>query len=85
MIDLWADAIETIRSTVLVEIFDYLEETRRRLLCQEFCTDSIECNGMALGCLMIEEFKKLQTYEENKFEEMIQQIKDTGANLTICQ
>ncbi|ORY81604.1 chaperonin-containing T-complex epsilon subunit Cct5 [Protomyces lactucae-debilis] len=33
----------------------------------------------------VEEFKKLQTYEKEKFEEMISQIKDTGANLVICQ
>lgn len=33
----------------------------------------------------VEEFKKLQTYEREKFIEMIQQIKDAGANLVICQ
>ncbi len=33
----------------------------------------------------VEEFKKLQTYEKDKFTEMIKQIKDTGANLVICQ
>lgn len=33
----------------------------------------------------VEEFKKLQNYEHEKFVEMIQQIKDTGANLAICQ
>ncbi|KAK3295155.1 chaperonin Cpn60/TCP-1 family [Chaetomium fimeti] len=33
----------------------------------------------------VEEFKKLQTYEREKFIEMIQQIKDAGANLAICQ
>ncbi|MCJ1291311.1 T-complex protein 1 subunit epsilon [Xylographa carneopallida] len=33
----------------------------------------------------VEEFKKLQTYEKNKFAEMIEQIKATGANLVICQ
>lgn len=33
----------------------------------------------------VEEFKKLQQYERSKFEEMIQQIKDTGANVVICQ
>ncbi|KAI8965089.1 chaperonin Cpn60/TCP-1 family [Daldinia sp. FL1419] len=33
----------------------------------------------------VEEFKKLQNYEREKFIEMIQQIKDTGANLAICQ
>ena len=33
----------------------------------------------------VEEYKKLQTYEKSKFMEMIQQIKDTGANLVICQ
>ena len=33
----------------------------------------------------VEEFKKLQQYERNKFTEMIQQIKDTGANVVICQ
>ena len=33
----------------------------------------------------VEEFKKLQNYEKNKFTEMIEQIKATGANLVICQ
>lgn len=33
----------------------------------------------------VEEFKKLQNYEKDKFIEMIQQIKATGANLAICQ
>ncbi len=38
-----------------------------------------------LDITTVEEFKKLQTYEKDKFAEMIQQIKDTGANLVICQ
>jgi T-complex protein 1 subunit epsilon len=38
-----------------------------------------------LDITSVEEFKKLQQYEKNKFTEMIQQIKDTGANLVICQ
>ncbi|RPB29526.1 hypothetical protein L211DRAFT_832230 [Terfezia boudieri ATCC MYA-4762] len=38
-----------------------------------------------LDITSVEEFKKLQTYEKNKFDEMIKQIKDTGANLVICQ
>ena len=33
----------------------------------------------------VEEYKKLQTYEREKFEEMIKMVKDTGANLVICQ
>ena len=33
----------------------------------------------------VEEFKKLQTYESDKFKEMIQRVKDAGANLVICQ
>ncbi|KAF4553003.1 T-complex protein 1 subunit epsilon-like protein [Elsinoe fawcettii] len=33
----------------------------------------------------VEEFKRLQQYERSKFEEMITQIKDTGANVVICQ
>lgn len=38
-----------------------------------------------LDITSVEEYKKLQTYEKEKFEEMIRQIKDTGANLVICQ
>lgn len=38
-----------------------------------------------LDITTVEEFKKLQNYEREKFIEMIQQIKDTGANLAICQ
>lgn len=38
-----------------------------------------------LDITTVEEFRKLQTYEKEKFTEMISQIKDTGANLVICQ
>lgn len=33
----------------------------------------------------VEEYRKLQIYEKDKFTEMIKQIKDAGANLVICQ
>lgn len=33
----------------------------------------------------VADYKKLQEYEAAKFEEMIKQVKDTGANLVICQ
>ena len=33
----------------------------------------------------VEEFKKLQSYEAAKFEEMIQKLKNAGANVIICQ
>lgn len=33
----------------------------------------------------VEEFKRLQTYEQQKFVEMIKQVKDAGANFVICQ
>ncbi|KKZ68604.1 T-complex protein 1 subunit epsilon [[Emmonsia] crescens] len=38
-----------------------------------------------LDITSVEEFKKLQAYETDKFTEMIQQLKATGANLVICQ
>jgi T-complex protein 1 subunit epsilon len=38
-----------------------------------------------LDITTVEEFKKLQNYESNKFTEMIEQIKNTGANVVICQ
>jgi T-complex protein 1 subunit epsilon len=38
-----------------------------------------------LDITSVEEFKKLQNYETNKFTEMIEQIKNTGANVVICQ
>lgn len=38
-----------------------------------------------LDITSVEEFKKLQEYEQTKFAEMIQQLKDSGANLVICQ
>jgi T-complex protein 1 subunit epsilon len=38
-----------------------------------------------LDITSVEEFKKLQHYEANKFTEMIDQIKNTGANVVICQ
>ena len=33
----------------------------------------------------MEDYKKLREYEKEKFEEMVRQVKDTGANLAICQ
>lgn len=33
----------------------------------------------------VEEYQKLQEYEKAKFEEMIKQVKDSGANFVICQ
>ncbi|KAK9326187.1 chaperonin Cpn60/TCP-1 family [Lipomyces orientalis] len=38
-----------------------------------------------LDITTVEEFKKLQSYEREKFMEMIKQVKDTGASLVICQ
>ncbi|KAF5117001.1 hypothetical protein DV495_001023 [Geotrichum candidum] len=38
-----------------------------------------------LDITSVEEFKKLQTYEHDKFTEMIKYVKDSGANLVICQ
>ncbi|QIX02309.1 hypothetical protein AMS68_007826 [Peltaster fructicola] len=38
-----------------------------------------------LDITSVAEFKELQKYERSKFEEMIKQIKDTGANVVICQ
>ncbi|KAL8829713.1 MAG: hypothetical protein Q9170_006052 [Blastenia crenularia] len=38
-----------------------------------------------LDITTVEEFRKLQAYEQHKFVEMIEQIKATGANLVICQ
>lgn len=33
----------------------------------------------------VEDYRKLRDYEKAKFEEMIKQVKDSGANLAICQ
>ena len=38
-----------------------------------------------LDITSVAEYKELQKYEQTKFTEMIQQIKDTGANVVICQ
>ncbi|NXO03501.1 TCPE protein, partial [Rhinopomastus cyanomelas] len=38
-----------------------------------------------LDVTSVEDYKALQKYEKEKFEEMVKQIKDTGANLAICQ
>ncbi|EDL82645.1 chaperonin subunit 5 (epsilon), isoform CRA_a [Rattus norvegicus] len=38
-----------------------------------------------LDVTSVEDYKALQKYEKEKFEEMIAQIKETGANLAICQ
>ncbi|KAI7882228.1 T-complex protein 1 subunit epsilon [Lichtheimia hyalospora FSU 10163] len=38
-----------------------------------------------LDITSVEEYKKLQEYEKSKFEDMIKKVKDSGANLVICQ
>lgn len=38
-----------------------------------------------LDITSVEEYKKLQVYETEKFQDMIKKVKDTGANLVICQ
>ncbi|KAI8896933.1 chaperonin Cpn60/TCP-1 family [Globomyces pollinis-pini] len=38
-----------------------------------------------LDIASVEEYQKLQQYEKDKFEEMVKQVKDAGANLVICQ
>lgn len=38
-----------------------------------------------LDITSVEEYKKLREYEKEKFEDMIRMVKDTGANLVICQ
>ncbi|KAF8843677.1 hypothetical protein BDN67DRAFT_109656 [Paxillus ammoniavirescens] len=38
-----------------------------------------------LDITTVEEYKKLRDYEKGKFEDMIKMVKDTGANLVICQ
>ncbi|KIK99986.1 hypothetical protein PAXRUDRAFT_822170 [Paxillus rubicundulus Ve08.2h10] len=38
-----------------------------------------------LDITTVEEYNKLRDYEKEKFEDMIKMVKDTGANLVICQ
>jgi chaperonin GroEL (HSP60 family) len=38
-----------------------------------------------LDITSVEEFKRLREYEKEKFADMIKRVKDTGANLVICQ
>ena len=38
-----------------------------------------------LDITSVEEFKRLREYEKDKFADMIKRVKDTGANLVICQ
>lgn len=38
-----------------------------------------------LDITSVEEYKKLREYEKEKFTDMIKRVKDTGANLVICQ
>ena len=33
----------------------------------------------------VEDYRNLRKYEHDKFEQMVQQVKDSGANLVICQ
>ncbi|KAI8867790.1 hypothetical protein GQ42DRAFT_50901 [Ramicandelaber brevisporus] len=39
----------------------------------------------SLDLSSVEEFVKLQNYEREQFESMIKRIKDTGANMVVCQ
>jgi T-complex protein 1 subunit epsilon len=38
-----------------------------------------------LDITSVDEYRKLQTYEREKFADMIARVKETGANLVICQ
>lgn len=38
-----------------------------------------------LAITSVEDYKKLQAYEKERFEQMIKQVKDTDANLVNCQ
>lgn len=38
-----------------------------------------------LDITTVAEYQALQTYEKEKFEQMVKQVKDSGANLVICQ
>jgi len=38
-----------------------------------------------LDITTVEDYRALRKYETQKFEDMVQQVKDTGANLVICQ
>lgn len=38
-----------------------------------------------LDVASVEDYQKLREYEREKFEQMVKQVKDTGANLAICQ
>lgn len=38
-----------------------------------------------LDITSVDEYKKLREYEKEKFMDMIKRVKDTGANLVICQ
>ncbi|KAJ1307582.1 hypothetical protein OPQ81_001679 [Rhizoctonia solani] len=38
-----------------------------------------------LDITSVDEYKKLREYEKEKFNDMIKRVKDTGANLVICQ
>merc|ERR1712170_77959 len=38
-----------------------------------------------LDITSVEDYRNLRKYEQEKFEEMVQQVKDAGANLAICQ
>ncbi|XP_065053028.1 T-complex protein 1 subunit epsilon-like [Rhopilema esculentum] len=40
-------------------------------------------NSLQISC--VEDYRKLRKYEQEKFQEMIKQVKDSGANLALCQ
>ena len=38
-----------------------------------------------LDVTSVEDYRSLRKYEQEKFEEIVQKVKDAGANLVICQ
>jgi T-complex protein 1 subunit epsilon len=38
-----------------------------------------------LSITSVDDYRKLEAYEKEVFEDMVNKVKDTGANLVICQ
>uniref|UniRef100_A0A8P4GAS5 T-complex protein 1 subunit epsilon n=1 Tax=Dicentrarchus labrax TaxID=13489 RepID=A0A8P4GAS5_DICLA len=67
-----------------VQTYDILKDVKIAILTCPFEPPKPKTKHK-LDVTSVEDYKALQKYEKEKFEEMIQQVKSNGANLAICQ
>lgn len=86
----WLEDIKFIKGVIVDKDFSYLQMLKKVVdvkivifMCLfELFKFKIKYK---LDVMFVEDYKVLQKYEKEKFEEMIKQIKEIGVNLVICQ